>query len=167
LVGKLWSRGFSGMADVEELEERLRRLEDLAEIQQLFIDYGRHLDRGDFAAYAALFAEGGELLLGPVARAKGQADIEAVMTKTLAGQVGASVHIISSPIIQLDGDRATAEVMWTALHRDGDSRPVVSMLGRHLDDLVREGGRWRFQRRRGLVDMPSTYPAGSPVSTVD
>ena len=145
------------MADNQELEARLRRLEDLAEIQQLFIDYGRHLDRGDFAAYAALFAEDAELLLGPVARAKGRAEIEAVMTKALAGQVGSSLHIISSPIIQLDGDRATAEVMWTALQREGEGRPVVSMVGRHLDDLVREDGRWRFRRRRGVIDIPSTY----------
>jgi uncharacterized protein (TIGR02246 family) len=146
------------MASVEELDERLRRMEDLAEIQQLFIDYGRHLDHGDFGAYAALFAEDAELLLGPIARARGRAEIEAVMTRTLGGQVGSSRHIISSPIIQLNGDRATAEVMWTALHRDGDGRAAVSMVGRHLDDLVRQDGRWRFQRRRGFVDIPSTYP---------
>ena len=84
------------MADIEALEARLRRLEDLAEIQQLFIDYGRHLDRGDFAAYAALFAEDAELLLGPVAKATGRAEIEAVMAKVLADQIGSSVHIISS-----------------------------------------------------------------------
>jgi uncharacterized protein (TIGR02246 family) len=145
------------MADVEELEQRLQRLEDLTEIQQLFIDYGRHLDHGDFAAYAALFAADAELLLGPVARARGRAEIEAVMRQALAGQVGSSVHIISSPIIHLDADSATAEVMWTALHRDREGKPVVSMVGRHVDDLVREGGRWRIRRRRGLIDMPSTY----------
>jgi uncharacterized protein (TIGR02246 family) len=151
------------MTDVEELERRLQRLEDLAEIQQLFIDYGRHLDRGDFGAYAALFAEDAELLLGPVARARGRAEIEVVMSQALAGQVGSSIHIISSPVIQLEGDHATAEVMWTALHRDDQGRPVVSMIGRHRDDLVREDGGWRIRRRRGLIDMPSTYapPAGN------
>jgi uncharacterized protein (TIGR02246 family) len=145
------------MADADELEQRLQRLEDLAEIHQLFIDYGHHLDRGDFSAYAGLFAEDAELLLGPVARAKGRAQIQAVMSQALAGQVGSSIHIISSPIIQLQGDKATAEVMWTALHRDREGKPVVSMVGRHVDDLVREGGRWRIRRRRGLIDMPSTY----------
>jgi uncharacterized protein (TIGR02246 family) len=147
------------MADVEDLEHRLQRLEDLTEIQQLFIDYGRHLDHGDFAAYAALFAEDADLLLGPVAKARGRAEIEAVMSQALAGQVGSSVHIISSPIIHLDGNSATAEVMWTALHRGDHGEPVVSMVGRHLDDLVREDGRWRIRRRRGLIDIPSTYTA--------
>jgi uncharacterized protein (TIGR02246 family) len=139
------------------LEQRLQRLEDLADINQLFIDYGHHLDRGDFAAYAELFAEDAELLLGPIGKAKGRAEIEAVMTRALSGRAGSSVHIISSPIVQLDGDRATAEVMWTALTRDADGRPALTMVGRHVDDLVREHGRWRFHRRRGLVDIPSTY----------
>ncbi len=37
------------MAD--DFEARLKRLEDLQEIGQIFIDYGRLLDLGDFAAF--------------------------------------------------------------------------------------------------------------------
>jgi hypothetical protein len=50
---------------------RLRRLEDLEEIRQLFTDYGRHLDAGDVQAYAELFADDGEVLLGPIGRDPG------------------------------------------------------------------------------------------------
>ncbi len=57
------------MAD--DLQDRVQRLEDILEIQQLFIDYGHHLDAGDFEAYASLFANEGEVLLGPLGRAKG------------------------------------------------------------------------------------------------
>ena len=80
-----------------QLEACLRRLEDLQAIHQLFIDYGEHLDAGDFDAYAELFAEDGEVLLGPIGRAKGRAEIKALMTSTLADKVGATYHIISSP----------------------------------------------------------------------
>ena len=141
--------------DLATLEARLRRAEDLLEIQQLFIEYGRYLDRGDFGAYAALFAEDGELMIGPMGRAKGRAEIEAMMTKTLSGRSGQSYHLITAPIIELDGDRATSEVMWTVLVQEADGSPRVSMTGRHRDDLVREGRRWKFQRRRGYVDIPS------------
>jgi uncharacterized protein (TIGR02246 family) len=81
----------------DELAARLQRVEDLLEIHQLFVDYGLALDAGDFDAYAALFAEDGEVLLGPVGRAKGRAEIQALMTKTLSGGVGSSLHIISNP----------------------------------------------------------------------
>ena len=58
------------MAD--DLHDRVQRLEDILEIQQLFIDYGHHLDAGDFEAYASLFANEGEVLLGPLGRARGR-----------------------------------------------------------------------------------------------
>jgi len=38
-----------------ELLERLQRLEDRAEIGNLYIAYGRFLDDGDAAGYASLF----------------------------------------------------------------------------------------------------------------
>jgi uncharacterized protein (TIGR02246 family) len=141
---------------VDELEQRLRRVEDLQEIHQLFVDYGSYLDRGDVDAYAALFADDGELLLGPVARARGRDEIKATMAKVLAGSKGNSFHVISSPQVVLDGDRATSEVMWTVVSRGEDGQPYVSAIGRHVDELVRERGRWRFAKRRGLVDVPSS-----------
>ena len=144
---------------VAALSERLRRLEDLQEIQQLFFDYGHHLDHGDFAAYAALFAERGELLLGPMGRATGPAEIQALMERTLDGRIGDTYHVISSPIVDLAGDAATSVVMWTVVARNADGGTAVTMIGRHQDDLVRERGRWRFARRRGFIDIPSAYRA--------
>jgi uncharacterized protein (TIGR02246 family) len=144
--------------DESALEARLRRLEDLLEIHQLFVDYGRYLDRGDFAAFAALFARNGEILLGPVGRAKGRADIQAMMEKNLASTVGETLHIVSSPDVTLDGDTATSEVMWTVVARGGPTGAQVTMAGRHLDDLVREDGRWRINRRKGLLDLPAAMP---------
>jgi len=141
---------------VDALEERLQRVEDLLEIHQLFVDYGSHLDRRDLNAYSELFADDAELMLGPVARAKGRDEIKATMTKVLAGSGGGSFHVISSPRVELDGDRATSEVMWTVVERGDDGKPNVSAIGRHVDDLVRERGRWRIAKRRGLVDIPGS-----------
>lgn len=141
-----------------DLEARLRRMEDLMEIHQLFIDYGMHLDAGRFEDYAALFAAEGEIRLGPLGKAKGRAQIRDTMTKALDGLVGKTFHVISSPMVQLDGDRATSEVMWTMIQRGDDGKPEVAMLGRHRDELVREDGRWRILVRRGLIDVPTMYP---------
>jgi hypothetical protein len=142
------------MTETESRQEaRLRRLEDLEEIRQLFVDYGYLLDLGDYAAYAQLFAEDGELLLGPLGRAKGRREIETMMAHV--GGAG-SLHLITSPIVTLDGDRAVARVMWTVINRAEDGTPFVGMVGHHEDELVREAGRWRFQRRRGFVEIPST-----------
>ena len=151
------------MADDDtSLHERLRRLEDLEEIRQLFIDYGRHLDAGDFEAYAALFADEGEVLLGPIGRAKGRPEIVALMTTIRARAQTPSHHLVTSPIVRLDGDRATSEVQWTVIRPAPDGTLEVTMFGRHHDELVRERGRWRILRRRGQVDVPAALPPRAP-----
>ncbi len=139
----------------DSLAARVQRLEDLMAIHQLFIDYGEHLDAGNFDAYADLFAADGEVLLGPLGRAKGREAIKALMTEMLADRVGTTYHLISSPRVVLDGDRATSTVMWTVLARSGTNTPEIPSVGRHVDELVRTAEGWRFQRRKGLVHIPS------------
>ena len=141
------------------LEERLRRLEDILAIQQLFIDYGLALDAGDLDRYAQLFAIQGTVNLGPIGRATGRSEIQALMAQTLEGLVGSSFHIVSSPQINLHGDIATSQVMWTVIHRAKNGQPQVTMIGKHHDELIRENGEWKIQTRKGTVDIPSKYQA--------
>jgi uncharacterized protein (TIGR02246 family) len=143
----------------EQLEARMQRLEDLVEINQLFVDYIEYLDAGDAEAYAGLFAEEGEIVLGPATRAKGHAAIVELITKVVEGKVGNAFHIVSSPRIQLDGDNARCQVMWTVIEKDEAGKPSVTLMGRHFDRLVRENGAWRFLKRTGRLDIPS-FPRG-------
>lgn len=145
--------------DVDSLLSRLRRLEDLEEIRQLFVDYGRHLDAGDVEAYADLFADDGEVLLGPIGRAKGRAAIVQLMTKVKARAQTASFHLVTNPVVRLDGDRATGEVLWTVIKPDASGKLEVAMFGRHVDELVRERGRWKISKRRGRIDVPAVVPS--------
>lgn len=147
------------MAVTDSIEVRLRRLEDLQAITQLFIDYGEHLDAGEFRACAQLFAENGEIVLGPMGRAVGRDEIEALMTSALGDRVGTTFHIVSSPRIHLDGDTASSTVMWSVATAADDGLARISMVGHHVDDLVRTHDGWRFRRRRGLVDLPPRLPA--------
>jgi uncharacterized protein (TIGR02246 family) len=144
-------------AALREVAERLRRLEDINEIRQLYIDYGRHLDAGDAAAYATLFARDAKLRLGPVMRADGREQIEQVAAKVVkpaADGTARSVHVLSSPRVEFtgDGDTADGECVWTAISLAPDGSPRV-LVGRHVDQLVREDGHWRIARRTGLIDI--------------
>jgi uncharacterized protein (TIGR02246 family) len=145
---------------VDDLSERVQRLEDLAAIHQLFIDYGAHLDAKDFDAYASLFADDAEVLLGPVGRAKGRDNIRSMMESTTGGTPGDSFHLIGNPIVKLEGDTATSNVTWAVIRSDESGKPLLGMLGHHRDQLVRRDGRWYFQRRAGYVDIPTVMPRG-------
>jgi len=147
-------------SELEEVVARLQRLEDMAAIHQLFIDYGVHLDNHDFDSYASLFAQDGEVLLGPLGRAQGRTQIRQLMERALRSMpIGHSFHLITNPVVQLDGDTAEATVVWTVIQRGSDGHPQVAMLGRHVDVLTRREGHWLFLRRAGHIDIPSAYPA--------
>jgi hypothetical protein len=152
----------TGLADtaLAGTATRLRRLEDLEAIRRLFMEYKVVLDRQDFAAYADLFATGGEFVAGPGV-AKGRAAIremvEAMPGSGLLGrEPGDDYHVIVNPLIELDPadpDRARAELTWLYVVKGEDGGPQLAKLGHYNDTLVREAGRWRFLRREAPADI--------------
>jgi ketosteroid isomerase-like protein len=144
-------------------QDRLRRLEDLEQIRQLFVEYSRVLDKQDFAAYGALFAADGEFIATPqegLQQARGPAAIRALveaMPGSLLGSApGDDFHVVINPLIELDADdpdRARAEVTWLYVVKGDDGLPSPAKLGHYDDQLVREDGRWRFLRREAPTDI--------------
>jgi hypothetical protein len=138
------------------LEARLRRLEDVEEIRALLLEYGRRLDAADFVGYSELFTKDGELD-AQLGSATGRAAIVALLEQRLGSQPERprppAVHLNGNPAVTLDGDRATSVVIWSYITHDDDGFPLLLQLGHYYDDLVREDGAWRFQRRRITRDL--------------
>jgi hypothetical protein len=145
------------MSDDGAVLARLQRLEDLEAIGRLFLDYRRHLDARDMRAYSQLFCEDGEWS-GRTGSAVGPAQIQEMLEANLSPNPPApdatSWHIVSNPTIDLDGDRATAQVTWTLIRRGEGDVPTVALLGHYDDVLARENGRWLFKRRQAHLDIP-------------
>lgn len=129
--------------------DRLRELEDREQIRQIFVDYAKYLDSGDFAGYAGLFAHDG-VLQAQLGEAVGPAAIEEVLDKNLGPQVRShlpeAIHVMNNQHIEIDGDTATTVVVWFYLTSDPDGVPTVLQSGRYRDDLVREDGSWKIKR---------------------
>ena len=140
------------------LESRLKQLEDKEQIAQVLIDYGRHLDSRDLAAYAALFATDGDWV-GGFGTVKGRANIQAFMEKSLGTgpNRGGSYHIMSNFVIAITGDTATAWSRWTFV-TPGERGATIAQAGRYDDTFVRENGVWKFKRR---VASNDTAPPGA------
>jgi uncharacterized protein (TIGR02246 family) len=140
------------------IEARLRRLEDKAAIEELFLAYRRALDEKDFAAYAALFAADGEFIAGEM-RAVGPAAIEELVTgmlgTLLTTETGNDLHVVANPEIELDGDVARARTTWIYILRGESDEPTLCKVGHYDDALVREDGVWRFKSRDAPTDMPA------------
>jgi hypothetical protein len=138
--------------------ERLERLESVAEIQQLILDYRKHLFARDLGSYSQLFCRDGEWS-GPHGRAVGPEGIRALLDATLEPNPpapGATAwHFLSLPEISVGAHRATATTTWTLIQRDPDDTPTVSRLGRYEDVFEREDGRWKFKRRNCFIEVPA------------
>jgi ketosteroid isomerase-like protein len=147
--------------------DRLQQLEDREEIRQIFVDYARYLDSGDHAGYASLFAADGALA-AQLGEAVGPAAIEAILDENLGPQVRGdlppAIHITANHDIHVDGDTATATVVWYYLTTDPDSVPTILQSGRYLDDLVREDGRWKI-RRHEITRAMGRSPMSEPPAT--
>jgi uncharacterized protein (TIGR02246 family) len=143
---------------------RLQRLEDKAEIEQLLLDYGRHLDNRDFAAYGRLFSKDGEWVGGFGTASGGPAGIKAFMEKAMgtAPNTAKNYHLLTNFVITVTGNTATAWSRW-AFVVPGASGATIAQAGRYDDTLVREDGRWRIKRRVASNDTP---PPAAPAAAI-
>jgi len=148
----VWAQSGQG-----SLERRVQRLEDVEEIRTLLIEYGRTLDKRDFAGYSKLFAKDGEWA-GGFGSTKGPAAIQAFMEKNIpenpASKPGSTYHLMSNFVIEPHGDTATAWSRWTFIVTSADNKPSFMYAGHYEDSLVRENGKWRFKRRVAYNDIP-------------
>jgi len=144
----------------------LQRLEDIEAIRNLLVDYGRTLDRRDFAAYAALFARDG-VWDGGFGAGKGPAAIEAMMRKNMGGALitgpQSNFHIMSNFRIDVSGDTGTAWSRWTFVSQQGPGGKLqILYAGRYDDELVREDVLWKFKLRKVTADAPGQAPPAAP-----
>jgi uncharacterized protein (TIGR02246 family) len=149
------------------LEARLRRLEDIEEIRQLLLAYARCLDAGDYVGYAQLFAPDGELH-AQLGQAKGREAIVALLEQRLGSAPErprkTAYHLVGTPVLEVDGDRATSTVFWAYITHDDEGFPIILQAGHYRDDLARVDGAWRFRRRdisRDLGFSPLDAPTRS------
>jgi uncharacterized protein (TIGR02246 family) len=145
--------------------ERLQRAEDRQQIEELLTAYGATLDRRDFAAFGALFAEDAVYSGGPGEPVRGRAAIQASLEKTLSSNPahlpGPDFHLFFDPSIHVEGDHATVRSKGAYAIPDtgaANSVPGVRMVffTQYDDVLVRQGGHWLFQQR--TLGRPQAAP---------
>jgi len=122
---------------------------DRAQIEDLLVDYYRQLGaaRSDFGHF--YLPDGVLDVNGLVAR--GQQAIEELYRQVARGtprRPGTFRVLLTNPRIVVDGDAATADVIWTGVNSASlESAPQIVEQGREHDELVKRDGRWYFRHR--------------------
>ena len=140
-------------------ERSLDRWVDKLEIREVIERSVRAVDDQDAVAFADLFEDDGVLQLAGTVFA-GQDALRAMFgggahrpwtePGRLLLQPG-SMHLTGNPVIDVDGDVATAETDMVTLVRTDDGRSKITLLARYRDRLHRgDDGRWRLRSRTGV-----------------
>jgi hypothetical protein len=134
-------------------------LADVHAIEQLLYRYAVAIDTRDLAALDGIFAPDARLDMSVAGRLT-PAEYKAKAARVLA-ELDATHHLIGSPIVVVDGDRATAHTYYQAQHaRNGCPGGSLLMVGGWIDDeLVRTPGGWRIRSRRGRAVWFDGNPA--------
>ena len=133
---------------------------DRAAIHALLIAYGSTLDARDFDGFGKLFGKHGVYVTSGSAGAKGPAASEMMRKVFAANAMGfrqPNYHIFFNEVVTFDGpDRAQATSMSLYMAPDEQNRPAPVLMGGYEDALIREDGRWTFQRRvvKSLIPSP-------------
>jgi uncharacterized protein (TIGR02246 family) len=138
------------------LAKQVKQIEDREAIRALLIEYGRELDKRDFAAYSKLFTRDGEWK-GSLGSAKTPAGIQKMLEKAFSDMdltiYQGSFHLMSNDDIRLNGDTATVWSRWTWVVSGPDGRPTPQRAGHYQDVVQREDGHWRFKSRQAFMDI--------------
>lgn len=140
--------------------DEVRKWLDRLEIRDVIERYMRYNDDGDAERLTSLFHEDATFqTAGQVHRGR---DVIGALFRGAFSDVQAgrwtdegnlfaqprSLHIGANPVIDLDGDRATAETDFQVVVRNAEGRAALSVIGRFRDRLRRaDDGRWLIESR--------------------
>jgi hypothetical protein len=153
------------------LEERIQRLEDAREIENLMAKYAYLHTAGMHVETAALFARetpGVRVEISPLGRWEGLDGVNTAMVKfhqfIRAGNPGIlMVHPQTTPVIEVAGDGKTAKGVWMSpgLETRKDEETItfagIWVWGDYGVDFVKEQGKWKFWHFHVYVFMATPY----------
>ena len=145
--------------NLEELEKRVRTIEDLEQIKQMHREYMSCLDNIEFARALDFFTEDAEVEVRHSGVMKGRKNYSRIYLGTLAQRKERhDGHLVGQPVITVDGD--TAKGHWIVYMFF--SVPTIEWIqGRHDCEYVKENGKWKFSNlkfARTLASKPDLYP---------
>ncbi|MBA7636736.1 hypothetical protein ES703_44363 [subsurface metagenome] len=137
---------------LEELEKRVKVLEDIEAIKQLHINYVYLLCNLQWEDMLECFAEDATLELLDQGVCKGKKEISGIFYNVLAKMIKRTDgHFVGQPIISVKGDRAKGHWILYLFFAE----PEVKWLqGRQDCEYVRVGGEWKFSSVKFTAPWP-------------
>jgi hypothetical protein len=156
------------MADIEALERRLARLEDVRAIEQLKYVYAGYCDDGyNPEGIASLFTEDGRWIVdGEGGSMTGHEEIKRHF-RALSEKITWAQHYMIGPKVEVaeDGLSAVGQFYLLCLCTieavdDPAGKDAVILTLNYTDTFVKRGSRWLFQELAGRTHQVSNWDQG-------
>lgn len=146
-------------------EDRIQRLEDIKQIEELKAQYGNALDNvvkdsSKIDALLNLFTDDICVDYGPFGRFRGKTEIKALFQVTVPTITAWNFHVASAPIIKVNGANAsgTWQVIANAVYKFDYAGGVQSAFARYQDAYSKTASGWKFRTIIVLFEAPPTGP---------
>ncbi len=147
--GVLALLGAAGAARAEYPAVTLQTLLDRAQIEDMLVEYYGNLGGAD-RGFGSYYTADGVLDVNGIV-GHGPQGIEELYKKIAEGSPrprGTFHMLLTNPHIVVNGDKATADLIWTGIESDTvKSPPHFVEQGREHDELVKQGARWYIKYR--------------------
>ena len=145
---------------MKTLEERVRVLEDIQEIQKLKARYAAACDNHyDADAIAGLFTEDAVWDGGRLGKCQGREAIRAFF-KRAPEFFPFAIHNVMNPIVEVDGDHASAQWYLLQPATMAKDNQAVWLAARYDDEYVRVNGEWKFRSLKVTTRFMTPYEEG-------
>jgi ketosteroid isomerase-like protein len=148
-----------------DIEARLRRVEDQLAIYQVIAAHPCAVDGGNIEALGELYADDGVYAIGEAGdagRFAGRPAVQALIGSPAIGDMVAAGmgHIGTLPYVVIDGDRAVATGHAMVVLRDGDGFRISRLSAARYELERQANGEWQIiLRKLHLLDGNATAPA--------
>lgn len=134
--------------------DRLQRLETREQLKELRAKYCYHVDEQNWEPFYELFVPDPTLDFGGMGVYEGQEGLERFAAEFVEAQLESSAHMLSNPILEIDGNEATGRwyVESPLTFADGSG---AWRQGWYRDEYRRLDGEWRIE----TIEMRFVYTA--------
>jgi len=144
----------------EELEARIRRLQDIEAIKKLKATFAYLIDTGDWQGVANLFTEEAVLDSGPLGHCEGRAEIAKFFRDDIPQTFSFTVHMYHNPVIEVKGDKATGEWYYKVPATHASTNRALWIVGKYEEEYTKVEGEWKFKAFASKSYFVTPYDEG-------
>ena len=134
---------------LEELEKRLKTLEDIEAIRELHHEYIFRLNNREWDDIVDCFAEDGTANIWTHGLRSGKEEIARLFKERISKMnvgKGRDGHFVAQPVVSVQGDKASGHWLMYVMTADPTTGHALRWIqGRHDCEYVKVGGQWKFK----------------------